>query len=105
MTGTQTCTVYPWCAETGNHTVRASDYTVPVMCDGNGDWVLPANLMAADGAVFVGWLGGDLTPAQTRVRVAELRRHLDAVEGLADLAEGLKPKAAPRSTIVTGGGQ
>lgn len=87
MSAAQTCTVYPWCAETGNHTVHASDYTVPVMCDGNGDWVLPANLMAADATVFVGWLGEDLTPAQTRTRVAELRRHLDAIERLVGTAE------------------
>ncbi|KFK91519.1 hypothetical protein IX27_00360 [Streptomyces sp. JS01] len=87
MTDNQTCTVYPWCAETGEHTVHASDYTVPVMCDSDGDWVLPANLMAADGAVFVGWLGEDHTPARTRSRVAELRRHLNAIERLAAIAE------------------
>ncbi|MFI0932944.1 MULTISPECIES: hypothetical protein [Streptomyces] len=87
MTGTQACMAYPWCAETGQHAVHASDYAVPVMCDGDGDWVLPANLMAVDGAVFVGWLGEDHTPARARSRIAELRRHLDAIERLACTAE------------------
>lgn len=103
MTGSQTCTVYPWCAETGPHTVHASAYTVPDICDGNGDWILPANLMTDEAGLFVGWLGEDLTPAMTRARVAELRRHLDAIERLADLAEGgTEPKAAQHSTIAPG---
>ncbi|MET8658185.1 DUF6907 domain-containing protein [Streptomyces griseus] len=91
MTETQTCTVYPWCAETGQHTVHASAYTAPAMPDGNGDWILPANLMAADATVFVGWLGEDLTPTRTRRRIAELRRHLDAVAALADIVDGRAP--------------
>ncbi|MEU3000220.1 hypothetical protein ABZ684_22075 [Streptomyces sp. NPDC006995] len=91
MTDNQTCTVYPWCAEAGNHTMHASDYTEAPTPDGYGDRVLPANVMAEDAAPYIGWLDLDLTPAQTRARVAELRRHLDAVAALADIVGGQAP--------------
>ncbi|RPK85099.1 hypothetical protein [Streptomyces sp. ADI98-10] len=91
MNAAQTCTVYPWCAETGNHTMHASTYTEAPTPDGHGDRVLIANVMAESGAPFVGWLDLDLTPAQTRTRVAELRRHLDTVAALADLVDGQAP--------------
>ncbi|MFF0506846.1 DUF6907 domain-containing protein [Streptomyces fimicarius] len=85
---TQTCSVYPWCAETGNHTMHASALAEPPSRDGYGDSVLPVNLMAEDDGPFVGWLDLDLTPAQTRERVSELRRHLDIVDGQGPLEPG-----------------
>ncbi|WP_145499223.1 DUF6907 domain-containing protein [Streptomyces sp. CFMR 7] len=91
MNTTQTCTVYPWCAETGNHTMHASTYAETPTPDGYGDRVLPANVMAEDGAPYIGWLDLDLTPAQTRERVTELHRHLDTVAALADLVDGQAP--------------
>ncbi|MFE3475719.1 DUF6907 domain-containing protein [Streptomyces bacillaris] len=91
MTDNQTCTVYPWCAETGQHTVHASAYTEAPTPDGYGDRVLVANVMAEDGAPFVGWLDLDLTAEQTRARVAELHRHLDAVAALANIVDGQAP--------------
>ncbi|MFD4273792.1 hypothetical protein R2B67_26120 [Streptomyces cyaneofuscatus] len=91
MTETQTCTVYPWCAETGNHTMHASAYTEAPTPDGYGDRVLPANVMAEGSGPYIGFLDLDLTPAQTRTRVAELRRHLDTVAALADIVDGQAP--------------
>ncbi|MGW3437087.1 DUF6907 domain-containing protein [Streptomyces bacillaris] len=85
------CTVYPWCAETGDHTMHASTYTEAPTPDGYGDSVLPVNLMAEGNGPFVGWLDLDLTPAQTRERVTELRHHLDTVAALADMADGQAP--------------
>lgn len=85
------CAVHGWCTEAGNHTMHASAYTEAPTPDGYGDRVLPANVMAEDGAPYVGWLDLDLTPAQTRTRVAELRRHLDTVAALADLVDGQSP--------------
>ncbi|MEI5036015.1 hypothetical protein RB201_35495 [Streptomyces sp. S1A(2023)] len=88
------CGAYAWCAETGNHTMHASAYTEAPTLDGYGDHVLLANVMAESGTPFVGWLDLDLTPAQTRARVAELHRHLNAVAALADIVDG-KPPLAP----------
>ncbi|MEV0884717.1 hypothetical protein AB0J03_12875 [Streptomyces microflavus] len=85
------CAVHGWCAEAGNHTMHASAYTEAPTVDGYGDRVLVANVMAEDGAPYIGWLDLDLTPAQTRTRVAELRRHLDTVAALADLVDGQAP--------------
>lgn len=85
------CAVHGWCTEAGNHTMHASAYTEAPTPDGYGDRVLPANVMAEDGAPYVGWLDLDLTPAQTRTRVAELRRHLDTVAALANLVDGQAP--------------
>ncbi|MGW4040911.1 DUF6907 domain-containing protein [Streptomyces sp. NPDC004778] len=91
MSDNQTCTVYPWCDETGNHTMHASVYTEAPSPDGLGDRVLPANVMAEDNPPYIGWLDLDLTPAQTRARVAELHGHLDTVAALADLVDGQAP--------------
>lgn len=89
-----TCTVYPWCAETGDHTLHVSAYTEPPTPDGYGDRVLPANVMAEDGPegldISVGWLDLNLTAEQTRARVTELRRHLDHVAALADIVDSRK---------------
>lgn len=85
------CTVHGWCTEAGNHTMHASTYTEAPTPDGYGDRVLPANVMAEDGSPFVGFLDLDLTPAQTRTRVTELRRHLDTVAALADIVDGQAP--------------
>lgn len=90
-----TCTVYPWCAETGDHTLPVSAYAEPPTPDGYGDRVLPANVMAEDGPegldISVGWLDLNLTAAQTRARIAELHRHLDHVAALADIVDGQAP--------------
>ncbi|MFD7858304.1 DUF6907 domain-containing protein [Streptomyces microflavus] len=85
------CAVHGWCAETGNHTMHASAYAEAPTPDGYGDRVLVANVMAEDGAPYIGWPDLDLTPAQTRTRVAELRRHLGTVAALADLVDGQAP--------------
>ncbi|WP_137235189.1 hypothetical protein [Streptomyces sp. BPSDS2] len=89
------CTVYPWCAETGDHTLHVSAYTEAPTLDGFGDCVLPANVMAEDVPegldISVGWLDLNLTAAQTRARVAELHRHLDTVAALADIVDGQAP--------------
>ncbi|MET9050105.1 hypothetical protein ABZW50_03000 [Streptomyces bacillaris] len=100
MTDTQTCTVYPWCAETDNHTMHASAYTEAPTPDGFGDRVLPANLMAEDSGPYIGWLDLDLTAAQTRARVAELHNHLNTVAALADLVDGQAP-IAPGDELYT----
>lgn len=88
MSDNRTCTVYPWCAETGNHTMHVSAYTEAPTPDGYGDRVLAANVMAEDSGPYIGFLDLDLSPAQTRARVAELRRHLDAVAALANIVDG-----------------
>lgn len=93
MKTARTCTVYPWCAETGDHTMHASAYTEAPTPDGYGDRILPANVMAEDSGPFIGFLDLDLTPSQTRARVAELRHHLDQVAALADLIDGGQPAA------------
>ncbi|MEU5133404.1 DUF6907 domain-containing protein [Streptomyces californicus] len=99
------CAVYPWCAETGNHTMHASAYTEPPTPDGYGDSVLPANVMAEGGAPTIGWLDLDLTPEETRARVTELRQHLDTVDALANAVDGqapLEPAAECYSVTATG---
>ncbi|MFI6895267.1 DUF6907 domain-containing protein [Streptomyces sp. NPDC050256] len=89
------CGKYGWCAESGNHSMHASAYVEAPTPDGYGDCVLPANIMAEDEAAAfaptIGFLDLDLTPAQTRVRCAELRVHLEKVEGLADKVDGRAP--------------
>ncbi|MFJ7523935.1 DUF6907 domain-containing protein [Streptomyces griseus] len=89
------CTVYPWCAETGNHSMHLTAYVEAPTPDGYGDCVLPANVMAEDGPdgvdLSVGFLDLNLTADQTRGRVAELHRHLDAVAALADIVDGRAP--------------
>ncbi|MFF8793369.1 DUF6907 domain-containing protein [Streptomyces globisporus] len=89
------CAVYPWCAETGNHSMHLTPYAEAPTPDGYGDCVLPANVMAEDGPdgvdISVGWLDLNLTAEQTRARVAELHRHLDAVAALADIVDGQAP--------------
>ncbi|MFE2017559.1 DUF6907 domain-containing protein [Streptomyces sp. NPDC059499] len=91
----QPCDTHSWCAEVGNHTTHASAYVEAPTLDGYGDCVLPANLMAEDGAASfaptVGFLDHNLTAEQTRARVTELRRHLDQVAALADLLDGQAP--------------
>ncbi|MER5892310.1 hypothetical protein [Streptomyces sp. NPDC001876] len=94
-TATLTCTAHTWCAEVGNHTTHASAYIEAPTLDGYGDCILPANLMAEDGAAAyaptVGFLDLNLTAEQTRARVTELHRHLDQVAALADLLDGQAP--------------
>ncbi|MGW6627453.1 hypothetical protein ACWGBN_06325 [Streptomyces anulatus] len=104
MNTAQTCTVYPWCAATGNHTMHASAYTEAPTPDGYGDCVLPANVMAEDSGPFIGFLDLDLTAAQTRARIAELHRHLDHVAALADIVDGqasLEPGTETYSVTAT----
>ncbi|WP_030585646.1 DUF6907 domain-containing protein [Streptomyces anulatus] len=103
------CTVYTWCAEAGNHSMHLTPYVEAPSPDGYGDCVLPANVMAEDGPdgvdISVGWLDLNLTAAQTRARVAELHRHLDAVAALADIVDGrasLAPGAETYSVTAAG---
>ncbi|MET9704749.1 DUF6907 domain-containing protein [Streptomyces griseus] len=89
------CPVYPWCAETSDHTLHLTAYVEAPTPDGYGDCVLPANVMAEDGPdgvdISVGFLDLNLTADQTRGRVAELHCHLDAVAALADIVDGRAP--------------
>lgn len=106
MTSTR-CTTYDWCAETGNHTMHASAYIQAPTPDGYGHDVLLANAMAEKNTPFIGLLDLDLTPAQTRERVAELRRHLDQIEALANRVDGhapLDPDAETYTVTAPGAG-
>lgn len=82
------CLVHTWCSELGDHTMHSSAYIQAPTPDGLGDDVLLANLMCEDEPPTVGFLDLNLTAEQTRARVAELHRHLDAVAELADLLDG-----------------
>ncbi|MCB5166048.1 hypothetical protein LG634_14530 [Streptomyces bambusae] len=82
------CPVHAWCTETGDH-VEHTGATLEAACtDGYGEAVLPAVLLDwGTKGVTVGLLDLDLSPAEARVKVAELRAHLDRVEALIDTAE------------------
>ncbi|MFI8106291.1 hypothetical protein [Streptomyces sp. NPDC086023] len=89
------CARFGWCAETGAHTEHRSAYVEaaeqlglegPSSCS-----PLYAAILAYEelngGAPMIGFLDLDLTPAEARGKVAQLRAHLDAVEALIDTAE------------------
>ncbi|MFJ7780081.1 hypothetical protein [Streptomyces yangpuensis] len=81
------CTVHTWCVETGDHFEHYSPYVTAPNPDAYGRDVLPAGLTDFHGVTTVGLLDLDLTPAEARDRLAELRAHLNHVEQLITLAE------------------
>ncbi|WP_369778037.1 hypothetical protein [Streptomyces sp. R33] len=81
------CTEYGWCVETGEHFEHFSKYTAAPNPDAYGRDVICVGLIDFGEGVRVGLLDLDLTPAEARVRLAELRAHLDAVEALVAVAE------------------
>lgn len=87
------CPKHAWCVETGNHFEHYSAYTAAPSPDAYGNDVLPVGLIDFTGTTTVGLLNLDLTPAEARVRIAELRAHLDNVEALVTAAE--IPAATP----------
>ncbi|WP_228979661.1 hypothetical protein [Streptomyces sp. DH12] len=86
------CATHDWCTETGEHRDHYAPYIEAPTPDGLGDPVLMATLLASnDETPKVSFLDTDLTPDETRARVAELRAHLDKVEALADTLDGIAP--------------
>ncbi|WP_060179556.1 hypothetical protein [Streptomyces sp. IMTB 1903] len=81
------CPAYSWCAETGDHDEHFSLYITAPTPDAYGRDVVPVGLIDWGKGVKVGLLDLDLTPAEARAKLAELRAHLDHVEGLIALAE------------------
>ncbi|MEV6571835.1 hypothetical protein [Streptomyces sp. NPDC051577] len=81
------CTVHAWCVETDEHFGHYSECIEAPSPDQFGNPVLPAGLTDFRGTTTVGLLDLDLTPAEARVRIAELRTHLDNVEALVTAAE------------------
>ncbi|MBT2450937.1 hypothetical protein J7F03_28455 [Streptomyces sp. ISL-43] len=81
------CDVHSWCVETGRHDEHMSACTSATCTDVYGREVLPVNVIDWGNGVKIGLLDEDLTPAEARGRIAELRAHLDAVEALVAAAE------------------
>ncbi|MFJ6783728.1 hypothetical protein [Streptomyces yangpuensis] len=81
------CPVYSWCTETGDHDEHFSAYVTAPTLDAYGRDVVPVGLIDWGKGVKVGLLDLDLTPAEARDRLAELRAHLDHVEQFIALAE------------------
>lgn len=81
------CAKYVWCTETGDHFEHFSEHIAAPSPDHYGNQVLPFGLIDFSGTVTVGLLDLDLTPDEARVRIAELRAHLDNVEALVATAE------------------
>ncbi|MCX4780090.1 hypothetical protein [Streptomyces sp. NBC_01264] len=81
------CTVHAWCVETGDHFEHYSKFIEAPTPDHFGNPVLSAGLTDFRGTTIVGLLDLDLTPAAARIRIAELRTHLDNVEALVTTAE------------------
>ncbi|MFD6887155.1 hypothetical protein [Streptomyces sp. NPDC059957] len=81
------CTRYVWCTETGDHFEHFSEHIAAPSPDHYGNPVLPFGLIDFSGTVTVGLLDLDLTPDEARLRIAELRAHLDHVEALVATAE------------------
>lgn len=81
------CAKYVWCTETGDHFEHFSEHIAAPSPDHYGNQVLPFGLIDFSGTVTVGLLDLDLTPDEARVRIAELRAHLDVVEALVATAE------------------
>ncbi|WP_371588274.1 hypothetical protein [Streptomyces virginiae] len=81
------CQIHAWCFETGDHGEH-SGHTIWASCpDAYGNSVLPAGLIDWGKGVKVGLLDLNLTPAEARIRIAELRAHLDNIEALVVTAE------------------
>ncbi|MFD9515913.1 hypothetical protein [Streptomyces sp. NPDC059979] len=81
------CATHTWCVETGDHFEHYSAYIQAPSPDAYGNPVLAVGLIDFTGTTTVGLLDLDLTPAEARVRIAELRAHLDNVEALVATAE------------------
>ncbi|MFD5105720.1 hypothetical protein [Streptomyces cinereoruber] len=82
------CPRYGWCIETGEHVEHTSDSIEPDFLDVDRGEVLAATITHwGNKGVRVGFLGEDLTPAEARTKVAEVRAHLDAVEQVIATAE------------------
>ncbi|MFG2837057.1 hypothetical protein ACGFYE_18880 [Streptomyces zaomyceticus] len=82
------CSRYGWCAETGAHVEHTGDSVEPLFLEEDRRELLAAGLTHWGKGIRVGFLDQDLTPADARTKVAELRAHLDAVEKLIATAEG-----------------
>ncbi|MFD8882354.1 hypothetical protein ACFV0H_07500 [Streptomyces erythrochromogenes] len=81
------CPVYSWCYETGDHGEHTGRSVWATCPDAYDNPVLPVGLIDWGKGVKVGLLDLDLTPAEARDKLAELRTHLDNVEALIVLAE------------------
>ncbi|MFD4320144.1 hypothetical protein [Streptomyces sp. NPDC058548] len=82
------CSRYGWCVETGAHVEHTGDSVEPLFLEEDRRELLAAGLTHWSKGVRVGFLEQDLTPADARIKLAEVRAHLDAVEQLIDYAEG-----------------
>ncbi|KOX34273.1 MULTISPECIES: hypothetical protein [unclassified Streptomyces] len=82
------CPRHTWCIETGQHVEHTGESVEPDFLDVDCGEVLAAGITHwGDKGVRVGFLNDDLTPANARTRLAELRAQLDTVEKLIDTAE------------------
>ncbi|MGW2040510.1 hypothetical protein [Streptomyces virginiae] len=81
------CPVYTWCTETGDHDEHMGTTMWAACPDAYDKPVLPVGLIDWGKGVKVGLLDLDLTPAEARGKLAELRAHLDHVERLIAVAE------------------
>ncbi|MGW1252564.1 hypothetical protein [Streptomyces sp. NPDC002535] len=81
------CSRYGWCVEAGAHVEHTGDSVEPLFLEEDHREPLAAGLTHWSKGIRVGFLGQDLTPADARIKVAEVRAHLDAVEKLIDTAE------------------
>ncbi|MFE2559864.1 hypothetical protein ACFXGT_28340 [Streptomyces sp. NPDC059352] len=81
------CPRHTWCVETGAHVEHTGDSVEPLFLEEDRRELLAAGLTHWSKGIKVGFLEQDLTPAEARIKVAELRAHLDAVEKLIDTAE------------------
>ncbi|MEV4936312.1 hypothetical protein [Streptomyces zaomyceticus] len=82
------CSRYGWCVETGVHVEHTGDSVEPLFLEEDRRELLAAGLTHWSKGIRVGFLDQDLTPADARTKVAELRTHLDTVEKLIATAEG-----------------
>ncbi|MFE5898027.1 hypothetical protein ACFQ67_11480 [Streptomyces sp. NPDC056488] len=81
------CPRYGWCIETGQHVEHTGESVEPDFLEVDRGEVLAATITHWGKGIRVGFLDEDLTPADARTRLAELRAHLDAVEQLIATAE------------------
>ncbi|MFD8640815.1 hypothetical protein ACFV14_10955 [Streptomyces zaomyceticus] len=81
------CSRYGWCVETGAHVEHTGDSVEPLFLEEDRRELLAAGLTHWSKGVRVGFLEQDLTPADARTKVTELRAHLDTVEKLIATAE------------------
>ncbi|GAA4676609.1 hypothetical protein GCM10023347_33640 [Streptomyces chumphonensis] len=93
LTGTGSCHAHRWCTATGDHQEHTSPMVKFPHPDGSSGVVVDAYLFAEDGGTgpVVAFCDADLTPAQTRAAVADMRAWLVKVEALADTLDGEAP--------------